>query len=193
MVPWQFDVRDGANAVMQTLGVLNLDGFGIPDRPSRSGTRRRPARLRHGESLLTRPRISVASANTATSDTLQMDPATLRNLEIFRSSAMACARAPCSTPWTARPRPRARACFEQTLTEPPLDILMSSSADRPVSANFSAHPGLPPKLQEYLRGVRDLPRIVGRLRNGLRNPRELGAIRQTLHQLPAHPGRHPAV
>jgi DNA mismatch repair protein MutS len=40
------------------------------------------------------------------------------------------------------------------------------------------------EIQEYLRGVRDLPRILGRLRNGLRNPREVGAIRLTLHQLP---------
>jgi DNA mismatch repair protein MutS len=38
---------------------------------------------------------------------------------------------------------------------------------------------------EALRGVRDLARILARLQNRLRNPRELGGIRDTLQALPA--------
>ena len=39
-------------------------------------------------------------------------------------------------------------------------------------------------IAEKLGGVRDIPRILGRLQNRLRNPRELGGIRDTLAQLP---------
>ncbi|HNW42693.1 MAG TPA: DNA mismatch repair protein MutS, partial [Opitutaceae bacterium] len=39
-------------------------------------------------------------------------------------------------------------------------------------------------LRESLAQVRDIPRILGRLQNRLRNPRELGGVRDTLVQLP---------
>ena len=40
------------------------------------------------------------------------------------------------------------------------------------------------EVHELLGTVRDIPRILGRLQNRLRNPRELGGIRDTLAQLP---------
>jgi DNA mismatch repair protein MutS len=46
----------------------------------------------------------------------------------------------------------------------------------------------PPRLaalREALTEVRDIPRILGRLQNRLRNPRELGGVKDTLAQLPA--------
>jgi DNA mismatch repair protein MutS len=39
-------------------------------------------------------------------------------------------------------------------------------------------------VHELLGSVRDIPRILGRLQNRLRNPRELGGVRDTLSQLP---------
>ena len=41
------------------------------------------------------------------------------------------------------------------------------------------------ELQKALKGIRDIERILSRLQNRLRNPRELGGIRDTLLQLPA--------
>ncbi|MGH7958175.1 MAG: DNA mismatch repair protein MutS, partial [Opitutaceae bacterium] len=40
-------------------------------------------------------------------------------------------------------------------------------------------------VHELLGSVRDIPRILGRLQNRLRNPRELGGVRDTLAQIPA--------
>ncbi len=40
------------------------------------------------------------------------------------------------------------------------------------------------ELQDLLKSVRDIKRILGRLQNRLRNPRELGGIRDTLNQIP---------
>ena len=50
---------------------------------------------------------------------------------------------------------------------------------------FVSAPGLATELQMQLRGIRDLERILGRLQNRLRNPRELGGVRDTLNALPA--------
>jgi len=181
LLPWQFDPREGASTVMRTLGVMNLDGFGIAiDHP---GLGPAGALLAYAaENLCSPPENIRRIREYRTRDTLQMDPATLRNLEIFRSSSGQRSGSLLAAMDGTITAPGAR-LLEQTLTEPPLDLAELQRRQNSVGEFLSA-PGLASELQEYLRGVRDLPRIVGRLRNGLRNPRELGAIRQTLHQLP---------
>ncbi|NDV61192.1 DNA mismatch repair protein MutS [Puniceicoccales bacterium CK1056] len=181
MMPWQFDPRDGARLVMETLGVMNLDGFGIAlDHP---GLGPAGALLAYAaENLCSKPENIRRIREYRSSDTLQMDPSTLRNLEIFRASQGTRKGSLIEAMDATTTAPGAR-LLEQVLMEPPLDIAELKRRQSCVGEFLSA-PGLASELQEYLRGVRDLPRIVGRLRNGLRNPREPGAIRQTLHQLP---------
>jgi DNA mismatch repair protein MutS len=50
---------------------------------------------------------------------------------------------------------------------------------------FVATPGLTTELQNRLKGIRDIERILSRLQNRMRNPRELGGVRDTLAALPA--------
>jgi DNA mismatch repair protein MutS len=45
-------------------------------------------------------------------------------------------------------------------------------------------PGMASELHDSLRNVRDLPRVLSRLQNRLRKPRELGAVRDTLARIP---------
>jgi DNA mismatch repair protein MutS len=59
------------------------------------------------------------------------------------------------------------------------------TAARPWSASSSRSPPGWHRCAEALGLVRDIPRILGRLQNRLRNPRELGGIRDTLAQVPA--------
>jgi DNA mismatch repair protein MutS len=181
LMPWQFDPREGARTVMQTLGVMNLDGFGIAlDHP---GLGPAGALLAYAtENLCAQPENVRRIREYRSSDTLQIDPATLRNLEIFRSSQGVRKGSLLHAMDRTTTAPGAR-LLEHTLTEPPLDLGELQRRQQCVGEFLSA-PGLASELQEYLRGVRDLPRIIGRLRNGLRNPREPGAIRQTLHQMP---------
>ncbi len=181
LMPWQFDPREGARVVMQTLGVMNLDGFGIPlDHP---GLGPAGALLAYAtENLCSKPENIRRIREYRSNDSLQLDPATLRNLEIFRSSQGVRKGSLLQAMDKTTTAPGAR-LLEQVLTEPPLDLAELKRRQGCVGEFLSA-PGLASELQEYLRGVRDLPRIIGRLRNGLRNPREPGAIRQTLHQLP---------
>jgi DNA mismatch repair protein MutS len=181
MVPWQFDPREGARVVMKTLGVMNLDGFGIP--LQHPGLGPAGAVLAYATENLCAPPENVRRIREYRSaETLQMDPATLRNLEIFRGSGGGRKGALIEAMDATTTAPGAR-LLEQALMEPPLDLGELGRRQSCVGELLSA-PGLASEMQEYLRGVRDLPRIVGRLRNGLRNPREPGAIRQTLHQLP---------
>ena len=180
-MPWQFDEREGARIVMQTLGVMNLDGFGIAlDHP---GLGPAGALLAYAtENLCSKPENIRQIREYRTSDTLQLDPATLRNLEIFRSSQGVKKGSLLHAMDRTTTAPGSR-LLEHTLTEPPL-VLDELKRRQQCVGEFLSAPGLASELQEYLRGVRDLPRIIGRLRNGLRNPREPGSIRQTLHQLP---------
>ena len=48
-----------------------------------------------------------------------------------------------------------------------------------------AQPSRLAEVHELLGTVRDIPRILGRLQNRLRNPRELGGVKDTLAQIPA--------
>ncbi len=178
---WRFDPREGTRAVLRTLGVLNLDGFGVArDHP---GLGPAGALLAYAaESLCADPANIRRIREYRPADTLQIDPATLRNLEIFRSSQGGRAGSLLAAMDATTTAPGAR-LLEQYLTAPPLDLAELKRRQTCVGELLSA-PGLASEIQEYLRGVRDLPRILGRLRNGLRSPREPGAIRQTLHQLP---------
>lgn len=179
--PWNFDPRDGARAVMQTLGVMNLDGFGIPlDHP---GLGPAGALLAYATTTLCSPPENIRRIREyRPTAALQIDPATLRNLEIFRSSTGVRKGSLLDAMDGTTTAPGAR-LLEQYLMEPPLDPEILKMRQSAVGEWLEA-PGLASEMQEYLRGVRDLPRIIGRLRNGLRNPRELGAVRLTLHQLP---------
>ena len=75
----------GAQAVMAALGVLNLQGFGLDADSSGTGAGGRADRLRDGEPLRQARESARASRSTAAARTLLLDPATLRNLEIFAS------------------------------------------------------------------------------------------------------------
>jgi DNA mismatch repair protein MutS len=55
-------------------------------------------------------------------------------------------------------------------------------------AEFVSAPGLSTELQKLLKGIRDIERILSRLQNRMRNPRELGGVRDTLIALPAIAG-----
>ncbi len=179
---FHFDAPDGARAVMETLGVLNLEGFGLAkDHP---GLGPAGALLAYAtETLRERPenlsRVRVYRA----AETLLIDPATQRNLEIFRSSANTREGSLLAAMDRAVTAPGSR-LLESFLAAPPLDLDTVRERQQCVGELLEA-PAVAGELQDYLRCVRDIPRILSRLRNRLRNPRELGAIRDTLQQLPA--------
>ncbi len=178
---YHFEALSGAQSVMETLGVLNLEGFGINRDHSALGAA--GALVYYAtETLCAKPENLRTLREYSTERTLLLDPATLRNLEIFKSAAntrqgtLLSAMDGTVTPSGAR-------LLERWLCAPELDLEEIKRRQSCVG-EFIFSPGLASELQKHLRGIRDIERILGRLQNRMRNPRELGGVRDTLAALP---------
>jgi len=178
---YHFETSEGVRTVMATLGVLNLQGFGLAhDHPALG-----PAgALVHyaTENLCAKPENLRSLQEYRSARTLLLDPATLRNLEIFQSSRGTREGSLLSAINRTGTAPGAR-LLERWLAAPTLDLpeIQRRSALVGELLGDPMHLG---ELREWLGHIRDIPRILGRLQNRLRNPRELGGIRDTLAQLP---------
>ena len=179
---YNFDDAGGTQSVMDALGVMNLEGFGIAkDHPALGAA---GALIHYAtETLCAKPENLRKIREYSSERTLLLDPATLRNLEIFKSAAntrqgsLLAAMDGTVTPPGAR-------LLERWLCAPELDIAEIQRRQNCVGEFVSA-PGLATELQTLLKGIRDLERILSRLQNRMRNPRELGGVRDTLDALPA--------
>lgn len=179
---YHFDPVAGAKAVMDALGVLNLDGFGLSTNHAAIGTAGALV-FYVTESLCAEPKNLSALRPYRSEEALLLDPSTLRNLEIFssargsRDGSLIQAMDRTSTAAGARK-------LEDFLAAPPLDLEELIRRQKCVG-EFLESPGLMAEFSETLRLTRDIKRILSRLQNRIRNPRELGGIRDTLNALPA--------
>ncbi len=176
-----FDSTSGPQIVMKTLGVLNLAGFGIdPNHPALGVA---GALIYYAtETLCSKPENLRLLREYRSDKTLLLDPATLRNLEIFKSAANTREGSLLQAMDGTVTPPGAR-MLERWLCAPELDLTEIQRRQNCVQ-EFIHTPGLSTELQQSLSQIRDIERILGRLQNRLRNPRELGGIRDTLKSLP---------
>ncbi len=178
---YQFETASAAGAIAAALGVLNLEGFGLDRAHPALGP---AAALVYyaTENLCAKPENLRGLQEYRPAKTLLLDPATLRNLEIFNSTrgtrdgSLYAAMNHTATPAGAR-------LLERWLAAPVLDI-PEIHRRQTITGELLAMPGSLSALRDALRHIRDIPRIIGRLQNRLRNPRELGGVRDTLAQLP---------
>ncbi len=179
---YHFDKIAGAQSVMETLGVLNLEGFGIQhDHPSIGSA---GALVYYAtETLCAKPENLSKLREYKSERTLLLDPSTLRNLEIFKSAANIRQGSLLAAMDSTATAPGAR-LLERWLCAPELDLTEIKRRQDCV-AELVSNPGLSSELQKNLRTIRDIERILGRLQNRLRNPRELGGVRDTLVALPS--------
>lgn len=178
---YHFEPATGAQTVLDTLGVLSLDGFGIArDHPALGCA---GALVYYAtESLCTKPGNLKQLREYRSGWSLLLDPATLRNLEVFttlQNTKEGTLREAMDATVTA---PGAR-LLEKYLAEPTLDLTELNRRQSCVG-EFLETPASNSELHEYLKRTRDLLRVIGRLQNRLHNPREAGAIRDTLQQIP---------
>ena len=178
---YRFDPASGVQTVTKTLGVHNLDGFGLrADHPALGPA---GALISYAtESLRTPPRNLYRIREYRSTATLLLDPATLRHLEIFKSSANTRQRSLIEAMDATVTAAGAR-LLEHWLAAPPLDIEELQRRQQTVG-EFLEEPGRTIAVRKLLGATRDLTRILGRLQNRLCNPRELGGIRATLSQFP---------
>ena len=179
---WNFDRVTGARLVAETLGVHGLAGFGIAeDHPALGPAGAVLAYVT--DSLCDRPRNLSRIAEHRLGQAVLLDPASARNLELFattsgrREGSLLEALDRTATPAGAR-------LLARWLAEPSTDLAVIAVRSTAVAALVRS-PGAATRIAEALAGIRDLPRILGRLQNRLRNPRELGGVRDTLALLPA--------
>lgn len=179
---WNFDVAAGARLVAQTLSVHGLEGFGLTDSHPALGCA--GAVLGYvTDSLCDRPKNLSRIAESRLGNSVLLDAASGRNLELFsatgggREGSLLEAIDRTCTPAGAR-------LLAGWLAEPSTDPDTIRRRQEAVG-ECVRHPGASSRIGEALRAVRDVPRILARLQNRLRNPRELGGIRDTLQALPA--------
>ena len=80
--------------------------------------------------------------------------------------------------------------LDRWMAQPLLDLDTLNNRQNCVH-EFVQAPGLATDLQNTLKQIRDLERILGRLQNRIQNPRELGGIRDYASG-PHFPGKDPA-
>jgi DNA mismatch repair protein MutS len=178
---YHFDETSGVQSVMEALGVLNLEGFGIDkDHPALGAA---GALIHYAtETLCAQPANLRKIREYSSERTLLLDPATLRNLEIFKSAANTRHGSLLGAMDATVTAPGAR-LLERWLCAPELD-LGEIKRRQDCVGEFVSAPGLTTELQNLLKGIRDIERILSRLQNRMRNPRELGGVRDTLTTLP---------
>ncbi len=179
---FDFDQRSGAREVMESLGVMNLEGFGISlEHP---GLGPAGAVLVYAEDVLKgKPgnlsRVEEYRAGAA----LLLDPATQRNLEVFKTSAQT-RKGSLLDCMDETVSPAGARLVESFLASPERDLSEIQRRQACVE-EFSRCPQEVEEVREVLRRGADLERILGRLRNRVVRPRELGGLRATVRGLPA--------
>ena len=178
---YHFESGVGERALKEALGVLSLDGFGLRTGHPAAGSA--GALVYYAtEMLCSRPEGLHRIREYRSSASVLIDPATQRNLEIFRSSDNrrqgSLLDAMDGTASAAGAR-----MLERFLSEPPLEVTEIRRRQDLVECFFVSQ-SMADELREQLRKVHDLRRILGRLQNRIRNPRELGGVRATLETLP---------
>ncbi|MDR1498338.1 MAG: DNA mismatch repair protein MutS [Puniceicoccales bacterium] len=178
---WQFDPVEGARAIATALGVLNLQGFGIDPAHPALGSAGAVLAYATGN-LCQKPKNLYQITEYKPAGALLIDHASQRNLELLCGTNGTRTGSLLEAIDATTTAPGAR-LLEQWLAAPAADIALARTRQTHV-ADFLRHNGTRVRIQEKLRLVRDLPRILARLQNRIRNPRELGGIRDTLRQLP---------
>ena len=179
---FDFDQRSGAREVMESLGVMNLEGFGI--HVDHSGLGPAGAVLVYAEDVLKgKPGNLRIIEEWKGGNLLLLDPATQRNLEVFKTTAQVRAGSLLDVMDETSSAAGSR-LLESFLGAPEKDLQEILRRQSAVS-EFSVRPTLVARVSEILKSGSDIERILGRLRNRMARPREVGGLRTMLRGLPA--------
>lgn len=178
---WRFDQKIGNETVCRILHVKSLAGFGISGNHPALGAA--GALLTYvSETLCETPEHIKKISEMRSDDALIIDEAGARNLELFRSGSGTRAGSLLGAIDGTHSAPGAR-LLERWLAAPSRDVAVIRNRHDSVEAFFKSGTMMA-RVLESLAFVRDIPRTLTRLRNRIRLPRELGAIRESLSHIP---------
>ena len=176
-----FDRAEGAQYIRETLGVLTLNGYGVSDSDPSLGVA--SALLRYtSRNLCSKIANLQGIKKYAAQKTLLLDTATIKNLEIFYSTSGTRRGSLLAAINRTKTAAGAR-LLEKFLIEPTLVVDEIARRQKIVGA-FVSDRELRKNVSDIIKSTCDLSRIITRLHNKMRNPRELGAIRNTLQVIP---------
>lgn len=176
---YRFEPAWGAAQIRETLGVLGLEGFGIA-RGSRLTGPAGALVFYATENLRGRPQNLRTLRKFSGKKCVLVDPSTQRNLEIFRATTGGREGSLISVMDRTQTAAGAR-LLEAYLSAPAIETAEIKRRQDTVWELYAA-PAECSRLAEKLSQVRDIPRILSRLQNRVRNPRELSAIQATVEQ-----------
>ncbi len=176
---YRFEPEWASAQLQDTLEVANLDGFGI----EKGSTLASPAGalvFYATENLRERPKNLRTIRRFSGKKCVLIDPSTQRNLEIFRSSTGSREGSLIAIMDRTKTNAGAR-LLETYLSAPTIDIDEIKRRQNIVWELYSS-PEESSDLEDALAQVRDIKRIISRLQNRLRNPREILAILASISQ-----------
>lgn len=177
-----FDNKQARKNIQELLGVQHLDGFGITEDELALGCAN--ALIFYvSENLCHSPKNIHKISKYCCKKNMLLDAATLRNLEIFQTQRGSKAGSLLHFLDVAKTSAGSR-LIQQFLISPLIDLQQIAFRQSCIKAFYDA-PMAVNELQNLLSHTRDIIRILARLHNRLRSPRELGAILETLEKLPA--------
>jgi len=180
---WEYDPELAREDLTRTYGVASLDGLGVAgeDRPALGAA---GALLRYARDLkpgglphLAHPRI------VRRGDVLPLDEMTRRNLELVEPLRAGAEGATLLEVIDRTLTPMGGRLLRRWLLAPLVDPAAINSRLDAVQVLARDGRGRE-RLREALDGVRDLERLAGRAALGRANPRELGALRDSILRLP---------
>jgi len=180
---WEYDPELAREDLTRTYGVASLDGLGVAgeDRPALGAA---GALLRYARDLkpgglphLAHPRI------VRRGDVLPLDEMTRRNLELVEPLRAGAEGATLLEVIDRTLTPMGARLLRRWLLGPLVDPAAINSRLDAVQVLARDGRGRE-RLREALDGVRDLERLAGRAALGRANPRELGALRDSILRLP---------
>ena len=178
---FDFDPKAGAREVMESLGVMNLEGFGLDLNHPALGAA--GALLVYVQDVLKgKPGNLRQIEEFKEGQALILDPATQRNLEVFKTSSQTRKGSLMDSMDQTATAAGAR-LLERYLGSPEKN-LGEIKRRQDLVREFSTAPEVVEEVGSILKTGSDLDRILGRLRNRLVRPRELGGLRATLRGLP---------
>ncbi|MFI3290507.1 MAG: DNA mismatch repair protein MutS [Opitutales bacterium] len=174
-----FDLEYGYNQVIKALDKLNLDGFGISCSYPSIGTAGALV-FYTSESLRHLPALHTIKKFDSGKHML-IDASTQRNLELFKTSYGSRTGSLLDIIDNTNSPAGAR-LLESYLAHPSMNIREIRHRQE-CSFELYSNPSLLNKLCDKISNIRDITRILSRLKNGLKNPKELKSILQTIQSI----------
>jgi DNA mismatch repair protein MutS len=178
---YYFDQERGLALLLENFKVSNLSGYGIDH--SDVGIGSAGALIFYAtDNLRQKPRNITRIQKFQLQHTMVIDTNTARNLELFRNGKGGRANTLLSVIDHTRTAMGAR-LLEKMLMKPSINR-EEMTWRHDVVGGFVAEMEPVEDLKKCLDPIADIPRILTRISNHIRNPRELGSLRTTLLQLP---------